>query len=150
MYPLRMPSEEGFDLEETLRAIRDADVVVIGFGWLAERLLIDGRYSESDGPYIRVVEPVRSPQERILQLRKLRPGFGDPESFVFFPWAGRVDAFVEADLFERVLDRCNGDERAMEDAREALKQLFELDREDIRQAIAGGEKYHTLYERVEV
>ena len=144
-----MPSEEGFDLEETLRAIREADVVVIGLGWLAERLLIDGRYNESDGPYIRVVEPVRSPQERILQLRKLRPGFGDPESFVFFPWAGRVDAFVEADLFERVLDRCNGDERAMEDAREALKQLFELDREDIRQAIAGGEKYHALYERIE-
>ena len=150
LYPPAMANEEGFDLEETLRAIREADVVVIGFGWLEERLLIDGRHNESEGPYIRVVEPVRSPQDRILQLRKLRPGFGDPESFVFFPWAGRVDAFVEADLFERVLDRCMGDERALSDAQEALQQLFSLDREDIRQAIAGGEKYHTLYERVEV
>ena len=144
-----MADNEGFDLEETLRALREADVVVIGFGWLSERLLIDGRSNESAGPYVRVVEPVRSPQDRVRQLRKLRPGFGDPESFVFFPWAGRVDSFVTAGLFERILDRCAGDQTASDDARAALRRLFELDREDIRQAIAGGEKYHTLYERIE-
>jgi len=144
-----MANDEGFDLEETLRALREADVVVIGFGWLSERLLIDGRRSEAAGPYVRVVEPVRSPQDRIRQLRKLRPGFGDPESFGFFPWAGRVDAFVAAGLFERILERCAGDQAAADDARSALRKLFELDREDIRQAIAGGEKYHTLYERIE-
>ncbi|MCY3568542.1 MAG: hypothetical protein OXH38_07930 [Chloroflexi bacterium] len=139
--------DEGFDLEETLRALREADVVVIGFGWLQERLLIDGRRNDTDGPYIRVVEPVRSPQDRIRELRKLRPNFDDPESFVFFPWAGRVDSFVEADLFDRILERCAGDTTAEDDARAALSRLYELDREDIRQAIAGGEKYHTLYER---
>ncbi len=139
--------DEGFDLEETLRALRESDVIVIGFGWLQERLLIDGRRNGSDGPYIRVVDPVRSPQDRLRELRKLRPGFDDPESFVFFPWAGRVDSFVEANLFERILDRCAGDATAEDDARTALSRLYELDREDIRQAIAGGEKYHTLYER---
>ena len=144
-----MANDDGFDLEATMRAIREADVVVIGFGWLSERLLIDGRRNESVGPYVRVVEPVRSPQDRVRQLRKLRPGFGDPESFVFFPWAGRVDSFVAAGLFERILDRCDGDQTAADDARTALRKLFELDREDMRQAIAGGEKYHTLYERIE-
>ena len=148
-YTAGMANDEGFDLEDTLRALREADVVVIGFGWLSERLLIDGRSNETDGPYVRVVEPVRSPQDRIRQLRKLRPGFNDPESFVFFPWAGRVDAFVEAGLFERILDRCGNDQAAADDARSALRKLYELDREDIRQAIAGGEKYHTLYERIE-
>ena len=143
-----MANEEGFDLEETLRAIREADVVVIGFGWLQERLLVDGRRNDSAGPYVRVVEPVNSPQDRVRQLRKLRPGFDDPESFVFFPWAGRVEAFVEAGLFDRILERCEGDATAPDDAREALRRLYELDREDVRQAIAGGEKYHTLYERV--
>lgn len=142
-----MANDEGFNLEETLRALRESDVVVIGFGWFSERLLIDGRRNDSDGPYIRVVDPVRSPQDRIRQLRKLRPGFGEPESFVFFPWTGRVDGFVEAGLFERILERCDGDQTAEDDARSALRKLFELDREDIRQAIAGGEKYHTLYER---
>ncbi len=139
--------DEGFDLEETLRALREADVVVIGFGWLQERLLVDGRRNDAEGPYIRVVEPVRSPQDRLRELRKLRPSFDDPESFVFFPWAGRVDSFVDAELFERILERCDGDETAEADARSALSRLYELDREDIRQAISGGEKYHTLYER---
>lgn len=141
--------DEGFDLEETLRALREADVVVIGFGWLQERLLIDGRMNDTDGPYIRVVEPVRSPQDRIRELRKLRPSFDDPESFVFFPWSGRVDSFVAADLFERVLDRCAGDATAEADARAALGRLYELDREDLRQAIRGGDKYHTLFERAD-
>lgn len=140
-------ADEAFDPEETLRALRDADVVVIGFGWLQERLLIDGRRNDVDGPFIRVVEPVRGPQERLRELRKLRPGFDDPESFVFFPWSGRVESFVEADLFERILERCDGDETAEADARSALQRLFELDREDLRQAISGGDKYHTLYER---
>lgn len=140
-------ADEHFDLDETLRALREADVVVIGFGWLQERLLIDGRRNESEGPFIRVVEPVRSPQERLRELRKLRPGFDDPESFVFFPWSGRVESFVEASLFERVLERCAGDDTAEADARSALLRLFQLDREDLRQAIAGGDKYHTLYER---
>ncbi len=139
--------DEGFDLEETLRALRESDVIVIGFGWLQERLLIDGRHNEAEGPYIRVVDPVRSPQDRLRELRKLRPSFDDPESFVFFPWSGRVDSFVEADLFERIIERCAGDQTAEDDARAALSRLYELDREDLRQSIVGGEKYHTLYER---
>lgn len=140
-------AEEGFDLEETLRHLRDTDVVVIGFGWLQERLLVDGRRNDSDGPYVRVVDPVRSPQDRLRELRRLRPTFDDPESFVFFPWSGRVDSFVEAGLYERILERCAGDPNAEDDARAALGRLYELDREDIRQAISGGDKYHTLYER---
>ena len=139
--------DEGFDLDETLRALREADVVVIGFGWLHQRLLIDARRSEQDGPYIRVVEPVRSPQDRLRELRRLRPNFDDPESFIFFPWNGRVDSFVNNQLFDRILERCAGDPTAEDDARAALARLYELDREDLRQAISGGQNYHTLYQR---
>ena len=148
-----MPDEEwvpeGFDVDETLRAIRDADVLVIGFGWLAERLLIDGRQNETIGPYIKVVDPVRTPQERLRQLRKIRPGLDDPESYVFFPWAGRVEAFLGAGLWDRILDRFSSDQRALDASEEALRRLQALDREDLRQALGGGEKYHTLYERIE-
>ena len=139
--------DEGFDIEEMLSALRKSEVVVIGFGWLQERLLLDSRRNETEGPYIRVVDPVRSPQDRLRELRKLRPSFDEVESFVFIPWNGRVDSFVEAELFERILERCAGDVTAEDDARTALNKLYELDREDIRQAIAGGDKYHTLYER---
>ena len=137
-------ADEGADFEQTLR---ETEVVVIGFGWLQERLLIDARQNEQEGAYIRVVQPVRSPKDRILELRRLRSSFEDPQSFAFVPWPGRVDSFVEMGLFDRILERCSGDETAESDARAALGRLFELDREDLRQAISGGEKYHTLFER---
>ena len=73
---------DGFELDDKIRAIRESDVLVVGFQCLAERLLIDSRRNDQVGPYVRVVQPVRSPQERLRQLRELRPGFNDPESFV--------------------------------------------------------------------
>ncbi len=141
------PGSGGFDLDDALRVIDEADVLVVGFAWLSERLLVDARRSEASGPYVRVVAPVRTPQERIRQLRDLRPGFNDPESFVFLPWGGRVETFVDVGLFDRILQRCIDDPAAESDCRAALDDLFRLDREDLRQALAGGEKYHTLFER---
>ena len=141
------PVPDGFDLGETFRVLDEAEVVVIGFGWFGERLLVDGRRSETAGPFVRVVAPVRTAQERIGQLREWRPDFNDPESFVFIPWAGRVETFVQTGLFDRVLHRCSGDAKAESDCRQALNQLLALDRDDLQQAILGGEKYHTLYDR---
>ena len=140
----------GFDLDNALRVIDEADVIVVGFAWLSDRLLVDARRSNAAGPYVRVVTPVRTPQERIRQLRELRPGFNDPESFVFLPWSGRVDSFVQAGLYQRIIDRCVDDDSALGDCRTALEQLEQLDREDLRQAIRGGDKYHTLYEQSSV
>ena len=139
-------AHDRFDMDDPQRAIAQAEVLVVQFGWLAERLLVDARRSESAGPYIRVVQPVRTPQERIRELRELRPGFNDPESYVFFPWPGRVEAFVEAGFFERILHRCGDDDQANQDCAAALGELLALDRDDLRQAILGGEKYHTLYD----
>ena len=138
---------DGFNLDEALRAIDTAEVLVVGFGWLAQRLLVDARRTESAGPYVRIVEPVRSAQERLRQLQELRPGFADPESFLFFPWPGRVDSFVRAGLFSRIRERCRDDAQAERDCDRTLQQLEALDRDDLRQAILGGEKYHTLYQQ---
>ncbi len=135
------------DLDDKIRAIAEADVLVVGFDCLAERLLIDARRNDSAGPYVRVVQPVRNPQERLRQLRDLRPGFNDPESFVFFPGVVRVRRFIDEGHFDRILERCEGDPRAIEDCQKALDELLALDVEDLRQALVGGDRYHTKYER---
>ena len=143
-----MPDEfgtDGSDMEDTLRAIDQAEVLVVGFHWLTERFLIDARRTATIGPYVRVVQPVRTPQERLHQLREIRPGFEDPESFVFLPWRGRVDAFEASGLFDRIRKRCSGDSQAEEDCNRAFNELLALDKKDLYQAISGGEKYHTLY-----
>ncbi len=140
---------DGFELDDKIRAIRESDVLVVGFQCLAERLLIDSRRNDQVGPYVRVVQPVRSPQERLRQLRELRPGFNDPESFVFFPGVSRVKGFIEEGHFDLIMERCAGDEQALSDCQKAMAELLQLDREDLRQAILGGERYHDLYERGE-
>jgi hypothetical protein len=141
------PPPDESDLDEKLRAIDQADVLVVGFGWLTERLLVDARRADGIGPYVKVVQRVRSPQERLRQLREIRPGLEDPEPFIFFLWKDRIDAFEAAGLFERIRERCSGDSQAEADCDRAIAELRELDRQDIHQALFGGEKYHTLYER---
>ena len=54
---------------------------------------------------------------------------------------------MEAGLFARIVERCADDGQARADCESALQKLLQLDREDLLQAIRGGEKYHTLYER---
>lgn len=141
------PGPEGFDLDDRIRAIREADVLVVGFMGLHERLLVDARRNEQAGPFVRVVQQVRSPQERLRQLRELRPGFNDPESFVFLPPVARVQGFVEDGLFDEILQRCAGDETAIADCQKALQELQRLDAEDLRQALVGGPRYQTIYQR---
>lgn len=147
-----MPDErsdsDGFDAADKAKAIREADVLVVGFECLKERLLVDARRNDQAGPYVRVVQPVLSPQDRLRQLRELRPSFNDPESFVFFPGQTRVKTFVEEGHFDDIMERCAGDDQAIADCRTALEELLQLDAADLRQAIAGGDRYHTLYERV--
>ena len=140
-------SPEGSDLDDKIRAIAEADVLVVGFDCLAERLLIDARRNDGAGPYVRIVQPVRSPQERLRQLRELRPGFNDPESFVFIPATARVRRFADDGHFERILARCSGDPEAEDDCRKAREELLKLDLDDLRQALVGGDRYHTKYER---
>ena len=147
-----MANEEAPDnsnLDDELRAIDQAEVLVVGFVWLTELLLVDARRADGVGPYVKVVQRVRSPQERIRQLREIRPGFEDPDPFMFFLWKSRIDAFEAAGLFDRIRARCAGDSQAEADCDLAFAELRELDRKDIRQAIFGGEKYHTLYTRPE-
>lgn len=141
------PGPEGFDPNDKVRAIREADVLVVGFLGLEERLLVDARRNDQAGPFVRVVQPVRSPQERLRQLRELRPSFNDPESFVFFPPIARVPGFVEEGLFDQILERCAGDEGAIADCHKALDELRRLDAEDMRQALVGGDRYQTIYQR---
>jgi hypothetical protein len=141
------PTPDDSELDDKLRAIDQAEVLVVGFAWLTELLLVDARRAEGIGPYVKVVQRVRSPQERLRQLREIRPGLDDPEPFMFFLWKGRIDAFEAAGLFDRIRARCGDDSQAEADCDRAFAELRELDRQDLRQAIFGGEKYHTLYAR---
>src|SRR5438093_12878324 len=72
------------DLEEVRKVVDECDVFTVGFRLFPERLMIDTRTREGDGPLLEVVAPVNTFEERLFWLGQRRPAFGVPEGFPFF------------------------------------------------------------------
>ncbi|SVC40381.1 uncharacterized protein METZ01_LOCUS293235, partial [marine metagenome] len=77
-------SEEfGIDLEDVFKVIEQSEVLVVRFSTVGtKRLLIDFRTDEQNLPFIGLVEPANSVEERIRSVKKLRPSFPYPEKFM--------------------------------------------------------------------
>lgn len=145
------------DIEAVIQNIDEAEVVTLHFPILRQTLLIDTRCTQADGqpagdgPLVRVVPMVDNAQERFATLRKLRPGFGRPQSITMIPWARSVSALEWSGVWERVLarlDRC-GDGRTLAAARRAYRQLRALELVELREAIVG-RQYRTVWRRPRV
>ena len=72
------------DVTEIGKVIDTADVLVIRFQILDERLLIDNRTNDVDGPLIAVVPKAGSVEERFKSLKRLRPRFPLPDKITSF------------------------------------------------------------------
>jgi hypothetical protein len=135
------------DLEEIASTIQTHEVVIVRFITVGQRLLLDFRSSEIDGPAVRLVEPVRNVQERYKSLRQLRPRFGDPEKIVAVFWprfAGSMETTgVWRQIAERIIE--TGHAESVREAADVMAELMELEREQQRAAIRGGELFKTLW-----
>ncbi len=142
-----MDNDYNVDVAEVAATIRDHDVVIIRFISLGERLLLDFRSSDIDGPMVKLVDPVRSVQERYRHLRKLRPRFGDPEKIVsvFWPRFARSldETGVWAEVIRRVVD--SGHPDAVRDAEQQLSEVLQKERAHQRDAVAGSDRFRTLW-----
>jgi hypothetical protein len=138
----------GIDMEALGGLLQNADVLTIGFVGFPERLLIDTRHNQWDGPMVALVGPVQTVQERYLWLGKHRGSFGSPEAFSFFVWPRSVRSLVENDILgpmrDRLADVSVGSDAALDDL---LTKLLGLEQESWRGAIRGGEGWGTVWER---
>src|SRR5215211_5813415 len=57
---LQMDNDFSLDLNDIVSTIRGSDLVAMRFVSVGHRLLLDFRYTEVDGPMVKVVEPVKS------------------------------------------------------------------------------------------
>jgi len=134
------------DLEEVAKVVDTCDVFTIGFSMFSERVIIDTRETEEEGPMVRLVEAVDSVEERFHWLGRERPAFGAPERFAFFVWPHSLEFFESSGLPQRIRDRLRASERPpvarMVD--EALEGLRRLERQAAQQALVG-EGYHSLW-----
>ena len=137
------------DIDAIRRVVEESDVFVVRFALIEQRLLVDTRPDANGQPYIRLVPPVNSAEERYRFLRKERPDVPLPAQITVFQWPGPITVLKDLGVWQYIEDRVAGigGNSAVEDARRAYLDGQRLERADILAAIRGGEGYQTLWER---
>ncbi len=136
------------DLEEAMKVVQEADVFTAAFGLFPQRLLVDTRTSDTEGPSLEVVEPVGSLAERYFWLGQRRPSFGPPQRFAFFLWPHSIAFLREAGVVDGIrgrLERANASSVATI-VEVAIAELEKLERQAILDAIIG-QHHHTIWPR---
>lgn len=139
------------DLDSAAEAIAEAEVLVIGFDFTQDRVLIDLR-SDPQGtpPLVEIVEPLSSATERTLWLQERRPEVAPPERFIFMGWPHTAQFLGDAALFDMVATRLRAEQGidATEDLDGIMRELRKRERLDTRSAVMGTEGFETLWSRV--
>jgi len=140
-------NDYNIDMGEIAQTIQAHDVVVLRFVTVGQRLLLDFRCSDIDGPAVRLVDPVKSVQERYASLRKIRPRFRDPDKIVMVYWPRFTRSLAETPAWREVNARLveSGHPESVREAEAALAELVRAEEEHQRAAIVGGEGFKTLW-----
>ena len=144
-----MEQNFGLDLDEVCNVIDTADVIIIRFRIIEQRLLIDSRHNESTGPIIQLVRRAQSVEDRFHSLKELRPGFPLPDRIMSFEWPKHVSILTTAGIWGRIEARLQreGGDSARDEARAIYEQLLAAERSEEVEAIRGGDGYQTLWQR---
>ena len=143
-----MDNDFSVDLRDISATVATSDVLVLRFVAVGQRLLLDFRVSDLDGPLVRVVEPVQSVEERYRELRRLRPRLANPEKIVAIWWPRFVASLRTTGVWDEVMRRVTdgGFVDAVRRAEEAFAELLALERGQQRAAITG-DGFRTLWSR---
>ena len=134
-----MDNDYPVDVDEILRVLDTAEVIVFRFLIFPQRLLVDPRANDTEGPLIKLVPPATSAEERFRSLRRLRPRFSPPERITVIHWPKFIDRLESSGV-------CSGIERrgvtdafpqTVTAAAEALCELRRLEQREVRNAITG-------------
>jgi hypothetical protein len=141
-----MDNDFSVDIADITNTIASSEVVVLRFVAVGQRLLLDFRESELDGPMVKVVAPVTSVEERYRELQKLRPRFESPPKIVAVWWPRFVTSLISTGLWDQVMKRVSesGHVGAVRGAEEALAELIAAERAT-QQAAVRGEGFRTIW-----
>lgn len=114
------------------------------FQLFERRVLVDTRHSEADPPLIRVVDRVRSSDERFRELMRLRPRFSAPERIIAFPWPHSVRTMVESGVWQAISDRLVPMGVTDNTLLAVLHEMQWEERSEEIKAVRGEEPYRTL------
>jgi hypothetical protein len=144
-----MDADYDINLTALQEVIDAADVFVIRFDRIEQRLLVDARQNDSGGVFIQVVPPVNSGRERYRFLEEARPGMAAPEQITVFQWRQSVQVLKNVGLWKRLEERFFelGGVDAVKQVNAAFTEAFQLEQRELVGAIRGGEGWETLWDR---
>ena len=135
-----------YDPEEVMSNIDNAEVMSVFFPAFRKAVVIDTRSNDQEGPSVRIMPMVASPQERLRSIRRLRPGFPRLQNLTLIPWQRYVDSLVTMGVWAKIEDRIkeSGDISAIEACDAALSELRHAERRELY-AVIVGEGYQTIW-----
>ena len=141
-----MDDEVVYDSDEVLKNIDNAEVMSLFFPRFRKAVVFDTRSDDIEGPIVRVMPMVASPQERLRSIGCLRPEFPRPRGLTLIPWLRHVDSLVSIGLWDRIVQRFkdSGHDGAVADCNEVLEELRRLERAEITKVVRG-ENYRTIW-----
>jgi hypothetical protein len=134
----------GVDLSEMLNVVNTAEVFVVMFHLFERRLLVDARTAAGEMPVIRLVDRVRSSEERFRELHRIRPRLPSPERIVAFQWQRSIRTFVETGVWGAIESRLRSLGTSESTIRAVLSELQWEERQEEIKAVRGEEPYRTL------
>lgn len=134
------------DLDALRSSIMTVEHMLIRFTPVPERLFLDFRTNDQQGPGIALLPQVSSFTERLKTIEEARPEFPRPERIYVVTWPLRIPSLdrlgVLAAVRERLAELNAFDAIARLD--ETYERLLTLEREEIRRAISG-DGFHTIW-----
>jgi len=144
-----MTDDFGVDLDEVLRVIDAADVLIVRFQIIQKRFLIDFRTKPGVGPLLAMVPRAESAEDRFRSIKRMRPEFPYPERVMSFHWPRTIPVLEVSGVWQHLVDRVMSLAGAdgADEMRRAMAELLQEERREVLSAINGGDHYQTLWDR---
>jgi len=144
-----MENDFGLDLQEIMKVIDTAEVLVVRFAIVDKRLLVDARHNEEEGPLIKLVARASSVEERFRHLKEIRPRFPLPERIMSFMWPRHVALLQASGVWQHIVDRLEalGHAGTADQCEAVYQELLAEERAQVVAAIRGESGYQSLWER---
>lgn len=141
-----MDNEYRLDFPEILKTVRTAEVILFRFVTVPQRMLLDYRHNEIDGPMVKLVPRATSPEDRFKSVKMLRPRFRVPPKISAVWWPRHVERLVDDGVWSAIVQRIvdAGYPAIAAEAEAVLDELRRMEREELANAI-GGDGYRTLW-----
>jgi hypothetical protein len=144
-----MENDFGLDIQEIMKVVDTAEVLVVRFAIVDKRLLVDARHNEVEGPLIKLVPRADSVEERFRHLKQIRPRFPLPERIMSFMWPRHVELLQTSGVWQRIVDRLGslGHGGIAEECEAVYRELLAEEKVQVLAAIRGEAGYQSLWER---